>query len=95
MDLVKYYEEKHGKLPYDPITTHAIPLADILDCAKKQGVTFRKADILILRVGFIKRFNGATEAERNSLGEKEETLYVCFCLRSSRRPSDWVSQRGH
>ncbi|KAH9890456.1 hypothetical protein C8Q73DRAFT_792907 [Cubamyces lactineus] len=74
LDLVKYYEEKHGKLPYDPITTHAIPLADILDCAKKQGVTFRKADILILRVGFMKRFNGATEAERNSLGEKEETF---------------------
>ncbi|KAI0668300.1 putative cyclase-domain-containing protein [Trametes maxima] len=74
IDLVKYYTDLHGKLPYDPVTTHAIPLADILAAAKKQGVTFRRADILILRVGFISRYTGATQEERNDIGTREETF---------------------
>ncbi|KAI0373111.1 hypothetical protein BV20DRAFT_1050031 [Pilatotrama ljubarskyi] len=74
LDLVKFYTEAHGKLPYDPFTSHPIPLADILECAKKQAVTFRRGDILILRVGFMLRFNGATEEERTALGEKPETF---------------------
>ncbi|KAI0806673.1 hypothetical protein C8Q74DRAFT_1362285 [Fomes fomentarius] len=74
IDLVKYYTDLHGKLPYDPITTHAIPLQDILAAAKAQGVTFRPADILILRVGFIQRFYGATHEERDALGSKPETF---------------------
>ena len=74
LDLVRFYTEAHGRLPYDPFTSHPIPLADILACAKKQGVTFRRGDILILRVGFMQRFNGATPEERDSLGSKPETL---------------------
>ncbi|RPD71268.1 hypothetical protein L226DRAFT_574034 [Lentinus tigrinus ALCF2SS1-7] len=74
LDMVKFYTEKYGKLPYDPFTTHPVPLADILECAKAQGVTFRPADILILRVGFMQRYNGATQEERDGLAAKEETF---------------------
>ncbi|KAI0738090.1 hypothetical protein C8Q80DRAFT_1222716 [Daedaleopsis nitida] len=74
LDMVKYYTDKHGKLTYDPITTHAIPLEDMLACAKAQGVTFRPADILILRVGFMQRFYGATQEERDGLSGKPETF---------------------
>ncbi|KAI0713747.1 hypothetical protein C8Q76DRAFT_469184 [Earliella scabrosa] len=74
LDMVKYYTELHGKLPYDPLTTHAIPLEDILACAKKQGVTFQTADILILRVGFMLRYYGATQEERDGLAGKPETF---------------------
>ena len=72
--MVKFYTDQHGRLPYDPITTHAIPLDDMLACAKAQGVTFRPADILILRVGFMQRFYGATQEERDGLSGKPETL---------------------
>ncbi|KAL4245439.1 Cyclase 1 superfamily protein [Abortiporus biennis] len=74
LDMVRYYTENTNKLPYDPITTHAIPLEDILGCMKKQGVTFKQGDILLLRVGFIQRFQNATQEERNSLAGKTETL---------------------
>ncbi|RDX47364.1 hypothetical protein OH76DRAFT_1405974 [Lentinus brumalis] len=74
LDMVKFYTEKHGKLPYDPFTTHPIPLADVLECAKTQGTTFRPADILILRVGFMQRYNGATQEERDGLSGKPETF---------------------
>ena len=74
--MVKFYTDKHGRLPYDPFTTHAIPLADLLACAAAQGVTFRHADILIIRAGFMLRYNGATQDERDGLQGKPETLCV-------------------
>jgi hypothetical protein len=53
LDLVKYYTENGTKpLPYDPWSSHAIPLADLQACAKKEGVEFRQGDILVLRMGF-------------------------------------------
>ena len=74
--MVRFYTEKHGKLPYDPWTAHPIPLTDLLACAKAQGTTFRRTDILILRMGFMQRFNGATQEERDGLAGKKETLCV-------------------
>ena len=74
LDLVKYYTDLHGKLPYDPITTHPIPVTDIVKCAEVQGITFRQGDILLLRAGFMQRFYGATQEERDGLSDKPETL---------------------
>ena len=77
LDLVRYYTESNTPLPYDPWTTHGISVSDLEACAREQGVTFRRSDILILRVGFIQRYNSASQAERNGLAGKPETLYVC------------------
>ncbi|KAH8091704.1 hypothetical protein BXZ70DRAFT_952945 [Cristinia sonorae] len=74
LDLVKFYTASGGPLPYDPWTTHAIPLKDLLDCARQQGVTFQLGDILLLRMGFTQRYYSATAEERDSLGGKPETL---------------------
>ncbi|KAH9857444.1 hypothetical protein C2E23DRAFT_274240 [Lenzites betulinus] len=74
LDLVKFYTEEQGKLPYNPFAAHPIPLADILACAKKQGVTFRRGDILILRVGFIKSFTEASVEERTALASRPDSF---------------------
>ena len=75
LDLVNFYTDGGKKpLPYDPWTTHAIPVSDLEACAKKQGVTFKTGDILILRVGFTQKWYAATRQERESLASKEETL---------------------
>ena len=74
LDMVKFYTDKFGRLPYDPFTTYAVTLEDMLAAAKAQGVTFQPADILILRVGFIQRYHGATQEERDGLPGKPETL---------------------
>ncbi|THH29216.1 hypothetical protein EUX98_g4968 [Antrodiella citrinella] len=74
LDLVKFYTASGGTLPYDPWTTHAIPLQDLLDCAKQQGVSFQHGDILLLRIGFTQRYYSASSEERDSLGGKPETL---------------------
>lgn len=74
LDMVRFYTRSGGKLPYDPWTTHVIPLKDLLECAREEGVTFKQGDILILRCGFTQRYYSATEEERNSLTSKPETL---------------------
>lgn len=75
LDLVEFYTESGEKpLPYDPWTTHPIPVSDLEACARKQGVTFKQGDILLLRVGFTQKFYAASEVERDSLGGKPETL---------------------
>ena len=77
LDLVRFYTADGTKpLPYDPWTSHPIPLADIEACAAQQGVTFRTGDILILRVGFTQKWWTVTRAEREALSAKPETLCV-------------------
>lgn len=74
LDVVKYFTDEHGSLPYDPWTTHAITVADLEACAKKEGVTFRTGDILLLRVGFIQKYSQVTQAQRDELRGKKETF---------------------
>lgn len=77
--MVKFYTDDGKKsLPYDPWTTHAVPAKDLEACAKKQGVTFKTGDILILRVGFTQKWYKATREQREALSSKEETLCVMF-----------------
>ncbi|KAN0075563.1 putative cyclase domain containing protein [Tylopilus felleus] len=84
LDLVHYYTD--GKaLPYDPWTAHPISVAELEACAKKQGVTFRPADILLIRVGFIQKYyatdddakatlSGGPEVERFAGIEQSEDM---------------------
>ena len=77
LDLVNFFTEDGKKpLTYDPWTTHAITAQDLENCAKKQGVTFRQGDILLLRVGWIQRWYAATQNERDALASKDETAYA-------------------
>jgi len=61
-------------LPYDPWSSYAVTVADLEACAEAQGVKFRRGDVLILRVGFIKQYYDASQAERDALQTKEETF---------------------
>ncbi|TFY81588.1 hypothetical protein EWM64_g2422 [Hericium alpestre] len=74
LDLVHYYTKSGGVLPYDPWTSHSISVGELLDCARAEGVTFRRGDILLIRAGFIQKFYTAGQAERDSLREKPETF---------------------
>ncbi|THH21240.1 hypothetical protein EUX98_g8424 [Antrodiella citrinella] len=75
LDMVKYYTANGSKpLPYDPWTTHGVPVADLQACAKQQGVTFKQGDILILRVGFMARHNAASVVERNAVVGKPKAF---------------------
>ncbi|KAF3343101.1 major facilitator superfamily transporter [Verticillium dahliae] len=49
LDYVRY-AERHS-IKYSTLSDHAIPLHTLQDCAKEQGVTFRRGDLLFVRIG--------------------------------------------
>ena len=63
--MVRYWETKGT--PVDPWTNRAITSRELEECAKVQGITFRKGDILLLRVGFIRKYYESTCEEKNRL----------------------------
>ncbi|KAH8666754.1 hypothetical protein BX600DRAFT_397622 [Xylariales sp. PMI_506] len=51
--LLDYYAWKLKKgEPYDPLTSHAIQLDELLAVAKDQNIAFERGDILIIRSGY-------------------------------------------
>ncbi|KAF7353898.1 hypothetical protein MVEN_01075700 [Mycena venus] len=73
LDLVNFLS-KNGVLPYDPWTTHAITVKELEACAEAQGISFRRGDILMLRVGFIKKYYESAQESRDALRGKPETF---------------------
>ncbi|KAJ3553134.1 hypothetical protein NM688_g3777 [Phlebia brevispora] len=74
LDMVQFYTDNGTKpLPYDPWATHPIPVRDLEACAKKEGITFRQGDILVLRIGWLEKWYAASWDVRNALANKQET----------------------
>ncbi|KAL5533420.1 hypothetical protein ACEPAF_5196 [Sanghuangporus sanghuang] len=75
LDLVKFYTQ-HGRssLPYDPWTSHSIGVVDLETCARAEDVQFKQGDILIIRVGFTKRYNESSQREKDELRERESAF---------------------
>ncbi|PAV23994.1 hypothetical protein PNOK_0106200 [Pyrrhoderma noxium] len=80
LDLYRYYTSPKSDqgapspLPYDPWTSHSITVPELEACARAQGVTFKKADILLIRIGFIKKYMESSQEEKDALAGKEETF---------------------
>ena len=80
--MVRYWETKGT--PVDPWTNHEITPRELEGCAKAQGITFRKGDILLLRVGFIRKYHESTREERNGLATLSVDLSkLCVSFRPS------------
>ena len=77
--MVRYWATKGT--PVDPWTDYAITSKELKECAKLQGVTFRKGDILLLRVGFVQKYHESAREERDRLATQEiELSKLCVNL---------------
>ncbi|KIW44402.1 uncharacterized protein PV06_02875 [Exophiala oligosperma] len=65
--LIDIWDFKNGS--YDPHGHHNISVQDIMDCAKAQNVEFKYGDILIIRSGYIHKYNALDFDQRKSLSE--------------------------
>ncbi|KAI0062143.1 hypothetical protein BV25DRAFT_1916420 [Artomyces pyxidatus] len=74
LDLVRHFTKDGASLPYDPWTAHSVTVADLQGCARAQGVTFRRGDILLLRVGFIQKYMSVEQSAREELSARPETF---------------------
>ena len=78
--MVKYWETKGA--PVDPWTSYPITPKELEDCARAQGVRFQRGDILLLRVGFIRKFYESTREDRDQLVDTEAHK-LCALFRPS------------
>ncbi|KAJ6606026.1 hypothetical protein DFH09DRAFT_1016944 [Mycena vulgaris] len=76
LDLVSHQTSlaTNKTLPYDPWTSHAISVPELEACAAAQGVKFQQGDILIIRMGFIKKYYDVAQGERDALQTRAETF---------------------
>ena len=65
LDWYSWYARTHpGQSVPSATSAHAIPLSDLLACAKAQGTELRPADILFVRTGFTAWYETASIEER-------------------------------
>jgi len=74
LDLETYYTSGGRQLPYTPMATSRISVAQLQEVAKAEGITFRRGDILLLRFGFMKAYYALSDDERSSIATKPETF---------------------
>ncbi|CAK4033290.1 hypothetical protein MYCGRDRAFT_92237 [Lecanosticta acicola] len=86
VDWLRWYEKTRGSPP-SPVSRHEIPVADLEECLKWQGTTMRPGDILLVRSGYTRWHNLATEAERRK-GTQEQALSIG--LENNERSVRWL-----
>lgn len=68
--LLDYYSWKLNKgETYDPMSSHAIQLDELLAVAKDQNVEFQTGDILIIRSGYTSAYYNYEKADPKRLDE--------------------------
>lgn len=65
LDQVQFYENRDGSSP-DPWTRFEISVADVKAALVQQGTIPRQGDILMIRSGYVRRHNRASEEERKN-----------------------------
>lgn len=62
--LLDVYSWAQTHNSYDPFTQHPITATDLKACAESQGITFETGDILLIRTGWLERYNSLTKEEK-------------------------------
>jgi hypothetical protein len=62
------YAKRHS-ISYKALSDHSIPLSVLLEVAKEQRVTFRRGDILFVRIGLVQQWD-------NVMSSEEKLAYV-------------------
>lgn len=65
LDYYRFAQENHKT--YDPFSSHAISLDELLSCANHQGVQFHVGDILLVRSGYISRYHELEKSDPERL----------------------------
>lgn len=76
--LLDYYgwRLKQGR-PYDPFTSHAIELEELLEVAKSQDVEFHTGDVLLVRSGYTAAYYNYEKSDPSKL-EAAGSLTPCL-----------------
>ncbi|KAJ5096395.1 hypothetical protein NUU61_005751 [Penicillium alfredii] len=70
LDWYGYAQRKN--LPHHPFTNQDIPLRELLEVSREEGVTFRRGDILVIRTGWVAAYSQLTDTEKKRLGGRDD-----------------------
>ncbi|KAK4951212.1 hypothetical protein LTR10_010185 [Elasticomyces elasticus] len=88
LDYVRYAEKKG--ISYEVMTRHQITV-DVLDeIAKEQGTELRPGDIFIVRSGFTKWYNSASQEDRNAKISAGRTEIAWTGVEGSLKSAEWL-----
>lgn len=62
--LLDVYSWAQTHKPYDPFTQHSITAADLRACAEAQGIAFMTGDVILIRTGWLERYNALTTQDK-------------------------------
>lgn len=94
----RHYALQNNK-PYDPYTSHAIALTDLQACATSQGLNLlpeseggdiRVGDILLIRSGFVERYNELNLEERFTAATRSHADMAWAGLAREESMRDWL-----
>ncbi|KAJ5376387.1 putative cyclase [Penicillium cosmopolitanum] len=83
------YSQKFNK-PYDPLTSHAITLNELLSCANYQGTRFQKGDILIIRSGYVSRYHQLQKSDPAKLKRSAASIPTLAGVEQSEEMKTWL-----
>lgn len=75
---------------FEPFSKHVITLADLKACAKSQGVMFQTGDILLIRFGWLRYYNGLTIEQKNDSVVWDTMNHKCVGLEASEEMKDFL-----
>ncbi|KIW02576.1 uncharacterized protein PV09_06027 [Verruconis gallopava] len=91
LDYVEY--AKRHSIKYKTLSDHSIPLSVLLDIAKEQNLTFRRGDILFVRIGFTKEWdNEMTAAEKVAYAQNPKPQHAG--LEGTEEMLRWIWNEG-
>ncbi|KAF2998973.1 hypothetical protein E8E13_007345 [Curvularia kusanoi] len=88
--LLDVYKWAQTHDPYDPFTQHQITSSDVKACAESQGVTFETGDILLIRTGWLERYNGLTPEEKHDRSTWDVMKHHYAGLEASEEMKDFL-----
>ncbi|PVH97062.1 hypothetical protein DM02DRAFT_616811 [Periconia macrospinosa] len=91
LDYAEY--AKRQSINYKTLSDHAIPLSVLLEIAKEQHVTFRRGDILFVRIGFTTEWDTVmSEAEKSAYARSSNPQHAG--LEGSEEMLRWIWNEG-
>lgn len=78
------------KKPYDPFTTHNITVEDLQACAGVQNIEFQTGDILLIRTGWLHKYNSLTSTQKFEQSKLDTLQHAYTGLEASETMKDFL-----
>jgi hypothetical protein len=92
LDWSAWAQKQPDRAIVDSFSTHSIPLNELLEVAKHQGVSFKQGDVLFVRTGYLSALEALSPEEMKTLAETAAPPAIG--VESSEETLRWLWEEG-